>query len=368
MVEAAFGGGMEHQTCTLMAEAIVNDPARVYEWITAHELAHQWFGDLVTMLDWRHIWLNEGFATYFDALWFEDYYGAATFASRMAGNENTVINYQNGALNLDHPVVDPPTTHTFSTIVYRKGAWVLHMLREVVGKPVFDAAVTNYLNAHAFGNASTDDFIAAVEAAYGQDLDWFWTPWLYGTGRADLQYVAIFSPEPSGWLVQLDVRQVQASPTVFRLPLEVKITTAGGDVLVTTWIEDAHEVLAIPVAQEPLSVQLDPSNKILGTVTAGSTLAAGDPSPPPVRLAAWPNPFTHRLYLAGAADGPLPRDLRVYDVRGRLVRDLGSMDVPGAEIAWDGADASGRRVPPGVYFVRAANLPDAVRVVALAGR
>ena len=132
MCESDFGGGMEHQTATLMGEFIVTGDLTC-EWITAHELAHQWFGDLVTMADWRNIWLNEGFATFYDAVWHEGFYGAARFGQRMQGFENNVNWWFNN--RTDHTLYDPPSSELFSWLVYYKGAWVLRMLRDIMGKP-----------------------------------------------------------------------------------------------------------------------------------------------------------------------------------------------------------------------------------------
>lgn len=132
MCESNLGGGMEHQTATLIGEFIVTG-GLTYEYITAHELAHQWFGDLVTMADWRNIWLNEGFATFYDAVWHEDFYGAARFDQRMQGFENNVNWWFNN--RTDHTLYDPPSSELFSWLVYYKGAWVLRMLRDIMGKP-----------------------------------------------------------------------------------------------------------------------------------------------------------------------------------------------------------------------------------------
>jgi len=359
MCEAAFGGGMEHQTCTLMAEGIVRG-GMTYEWITAHELAHQWFGDLVTMKSWGHIWLNEGFAMFYDAVWHEDFYGEAVFNDRMAAMETNIDNYL--ASNPDHTLVNPPTGSTFSTLIYQKGAWVLRMLRDIVGKATFDAAVTDYLTAHAFGNAETGDFISAVEAQYGESLSWFFDPWLYGTGMPHLLYDASFTPLPSGWRVVIGVNQAQPG-TLFRLPLEIRITTTGGTVTTTEWVEGKRTVLSIPVPDEPLSVAVDPENKLLGDAAETDLVAVPDGVSPPPALAAWPNPFRSHVRLAFGR--PVGGSVEVFDIRGRLVRRL---DAAGLELEWDGRDARGNAVAPGAYFVRVRESGAVLRVLRLPGR
>jgi aminopeptidase N len=357
MCEANFGGGMEHQTATLMAEGLVTGGLE-YEWITAHELAHQWFGDLVTLRDWRHIWLNESFATFYDAVWHESCYGSAKFDQRMQIFEDEVEWWENN--RTDHPVVDPPTNALFSSLVYYKGAWVLRMLRDLMGKSVFDTAITNYLNTHAFGNASTADLQAVIEAEYGAPLDWFFDQWIIqGTGRPELSYVGRFDEFQSGWKVQLDILQTQSSPTVFRFPLEVKITTTSGEITMSDWVDTEHEVLIFDVPAEPLTVELDPDNKLLGTAAPGAQTAITDPGLPVPLLRAWPNPFGRSLRIEVA--GGMER-VEIFDVRGRRVRSF-----EGAEgsLVWDGRDASGRAIAPGIYYVRAAGAREAFKVVKL---
>ncbi len=357
MCEANFGGGMEHQSATLMASFIFTS-GLTYEWVTAHELAHQWFGDLVTCGGWAHIWLNEGFATFYEAVWQENFYGPATFASRMQNAQNQVFSAENAGQ--DHPIIDPPPQYLFSRIEYYKGGWVLNMLRHLMGKAPFDAGITDYLNAHAFGAATSADFQAAMEPHYGASLQWFFDQWLYGKGHPKLYYTPMFAQIGEQWLVQIVAHQMQTSGTIFRYPLEVRITTTAGDTLVTGWIESQSQVLSFPVSASPISVVLDPANKMLDENILDATTAV-EPILP-ARLAAWPNPFRDRLNLAGAA--PWVR-IDVFDVRGRRVRSL-STGAAG-DLVWDGRDASGMRLAPGAYFLRPAGAAQAMRVVLLPG-
>jgi len=350
---------MEHQSASLMGDFIVTG-GLTYEYITAHELAHQWFGDLVTMTDWRNIWLNEGFATFYDAVWHEDFYGAARFDQRMQGFENNVIWWFNN--RTDHALYDPPSGSLFSWLVYYKGAWVLRMLRDIMGKPAFDTAITNYLTAHAFGNAATEDLVTVMEAEYGGPLDWFFDQWIYtGTGSIEISYVPLYTQMPSGWKVQLDVTQIQSVPTVYRFPLEVTITTTAGDVTVSDWVYDRQEVLIFDVADQPLAVSVDPGNKLLGTASEGVVSGIEPPLSGP-HLRAWPNPFVRALNVElPAGDGGA---MRIYDVRGRRVRTI---ETEGGTGVWDGRDSSGRPVSPGIYYVKPAGGAQAIRVVRLAG-
>ena len=361
MCESNLGGGMEHQSATLMGDVIVT-AGLGYEWITAHELAHQWFGDTVTLADWRNIWLNEGFATFFESVWQEHFYGAATFDQRMVTYENNVINWQAG--HVDHPIYDPPQNNIFDTMEYYKAAWVLRMLRDLMGKGTFDGAITSYLQGHKFGNASTQDFQAAMEAAYGSSLSWFFDQWVMtGTGRPQLIYVPIFSTTPTGWLAQIDITQTQSAPTTYRLPLEARITTTTGNVTVTGWIQNRHEVLAFPLASQPLSLVLDPSNKVLGEVAQGSASGVSDDGEISTRLRAFPNPFRGSTQFAVPANTHSQR-IEIIDVQGRRIREILLMEGAGW-VNWDGQDGSGRTVPPGVYFARLNDRVPAVRLIRL---
>jgi hypothetical protein len=201
-----------------------------------------------------------------------------------------------------------------------------------------------------------------MEAEYGAPLDWFFDQWIYtGTGRIDISYVPLYSQMQSGWKVQLDVHQVQGVPTVFRFPLEVTITTTAGNVTVSDWVYNQHEVLVFDVPDQPLAVSVDPGNKLLGTVSPGSSTGV-EPSLPGARLRAWPNPFSRSLNIEAPPEGS--GEMRIYDVRGRRVRIVES---EGGTGVWDGRDSSGRTVSPGIYYVKPAGGTQAIRVVRLAG-
>ncbi len=358
MCESNLGGGMEHQTCTLMASFVFTS-GHTYEWVAAHELAHQWFGDYVTLADWRHIWLNEGFATFYEAVWQESFYGAATFDARMLNAQNLVFNAEN--TGHDHPIVDPPINSEFSNIVYYKGAWVLRMLRDLLGRDTYNQAIRDYLAAHAYGNADTDDLRTAMEARYGQSLQWYFDQWLLGTGHPRINYYANYYPNANGYDAFVDLRQVQTG-TVFRFPLEIRFTGGGGaDTTVTGWVSDVHEVLHFALGFQPGALVLDPSNKLLDSHTETVPTGVAEVAPPPNPVRAWPNPFASRLHLS-AAPGALGR-VEIYDVQGRLVRTL--RPAGAADAAWDGTGDDGRRLPPGAYFLRAPSAGRAVRVVLL---
>ncbi len=263
-----FGGGMEHQTIT--------GQTGFGEWLTSHELAHQWWGDSVTCKTWNHIWLNEGFATYAEALWVEYKPGSSgtpALISYMAG-----MKYLGGGsvYVYDDEVGDLGQIFHGGTS-YRKGAWVLHMLRHVLGDKNFFAALTAYRSAFEHGAVTTEDFQNVCENFYsGQDLNWFFQEWVYGE-RAPTYAWGFDTVEVNGkhyLLVAVDQTQL-ASYQRFAMPIDIVVD--GDRYVVFNDADPEHFVISLPSA--PTSVQFDPDEWILRD---GVTQTAYDPGPPAI--------------------------------------------------------------------------------------
>ncbi|MEZ4619747.1 MAG: M1 family metallopeptidase [Caldilineaceae bacterium] len=169
-----FGGALEAQTRSVFGRTATVDA------IIAHELAHQWFGDSVSPATWRDLWLNEGFATYFQHLWTEHTKGKTVFAATMRGS------HAGARDNQLPPPGDPPLDTLFGPAVYVRGALTLHALRLTVGDDLFWDILRTYYGRYAGGNAGTADFIAVAEEVSGQDLSDFFEAWLYGAEVPDL--------------------------------------------------------------------------------------------------------------------------------------------------------------------------------------
>ncbi|NJX15416.1 M1 family metallopeptidase [Tamlana crocina] len=169
--------GMENTSCTIFSDAFVIDSVafadKNYVNVNAHELAHQWFGNLVTETSGTHHWLQEGFATYYALLAERDVFGKDYYYWQLYEYAQELLEQDKAGGSTS--LLDPKSS---STTFYKKGAWVLHLLREKVGDGVFKAAVKNYLKKHQFKNVETDDFIGEVEKASGKDLDGFVDKWL----------------------------------------------------------------------------------------------------------------------------------------------------------------------------------------------
>jgi aminopeptidase N len=165
VAEEGIGLAMENQTMSLFGGNASDTD------VVAHELAHQWFGDSVTLSSWPDTWLNEGFATYASALWLEHTGGPGALEARMG--------WFYGAVRNMPPPGKAPAEDLFDDTVYVRGAWTLHALRLEVGDEAFFEILRTYYERHKYGNASTDDFIAVAEEVSGQDLDAFFEGWLY---------------------------------------------------------------------------------------------------------------------------------------------------------------------------------------------
>lgn len=268
-----FGGGMEHQTYT--------GQGTFSESVTAHELGHQWWGDNVTCKLWNDIWLNEGFATYTEALWYERKPGStgqpalvsAMNARRPNAVDDSVYVYDVSNLN-----------RIFSgTFTYNKGGWALHQLRHVMGDAAFFQALAQYRAAYQGSAAVTDDFVAVCSAVAGQDLTWFFRQWIYGIGAPQYQYGwtnATINGQP---YLRLSVAQTQDSTWpgggaplgYFRMPVDVRITTAGGST--TSLVNNAarQQWFLIPVTQAVTGIALDPDTWILETGKTATTYTPG---------------------------------------------------------------------------------------------
>jgi aminopeptidase N len=263
-----FGGGMEHQT--------MSGQGGFGESLTAHELAHQWWGDMVTCADWHNIWLNEGFATYSEALWLEFQPGSsgtpALHAAMVSRRPTTmdVIVYRYDVSN---------ASTIFSTnAVYRKGSWILHMLRRIAGDEAFFDILREYRARYAYGTAVTADFQSVVETVLGRDMNWYFQPWIFETGAPRYSYGWRHVEAAGSHYVELYLRQIQSSswPT-FAMPLDMHVTVAGHTAVHTVWSDERNEHLLFEVIGPPGAVALDPENWILRSSTTSATFIEGPP-------------------------------------------------------------------------------------------
>lgn len=350
----ASKGDMEHQTCVTHLAALVNG-FHNYDYILAHEMAHQWWGDGVTVADWRDVWLSEGFATWHEAFYFGWRFGEAAYTTYMEGLESQY--FGSGETSA---IYDPDPMWGFTS--YEKGACVLHMLRHVVGDSVFFDALREHWYAHAYGNHVTADLQATLEAAAGEDLDWFFDEWIYAPGALRLDWSWWSSPlAGGGHAVTIAFDQTQAVGPVYRMPLDLRVVTASGDTTVTGLLDADPDWFQFVIAEAPVDVVLDPGSWVL--MRASETAAAGVKTLSPVsgdgvlRLGGVsPNPASPSTAssILLAAGQPVPATADIFDGRGRRVRRLLEGTLPAGEqtLVWDGRGDGGLPLPPGLYYIR----------------
>jgi aminopeptidase N len=270
IIDDFMWGGMENTgAVTLNTATMVDARARLdfpSEPVVAHELAHQWWGDLVTCRDWTHLWLQEGFATYFEALYKKATAGGDEFQYAMITASSQVRAEERSKGR--SPVVSSSST---PTNLYQRGAWVLHMLRSILGDGAFRRGMNAYLHRFAFGNADTDEFRLALEDATGQNLEWFFDQWLYGTGFPELRVTREW--DEATRTLGLNVEQTQGPESLlFRFPLRVQIVTPGGEMRQTVEVRERRSTFRFPVAERPLMVIADKGYLVLKEMTFPKTV------------------------------------------------------------------------------------------------
>ena len=255
-VEAAgMGGGTEHVSNIFYGEKSVtagNAPV-------VHETAHQWFGDAVTESDWNDVWLSEGFATYFTLLYTEYAAGRDAFVDGLRRSRNAVLRLEKSLPNTPvvHANLDEATTEPNNRLVYEKGAWTLHMLRDLIGTDPFWRGIRLYYQRHANAVASTADLRRAMEEVSGQDLRWFFAQWLTRSGVP--QVSGTWRYDPAAKQTMVTVRQTQAGDP-YRFSLGVGVSAASGPApaLRQVQVTGRESTFGIPTDAEPASVVLDP--------------------------------------------------------------------------------------------------------------
>jgi aminopeptidase N len=269
MVDDFVAGGMENSSATTNTSKSLVHPKLAPEYFTgeddliSHELGHQWFGDLVTCKDWGDVWLNEGFATFLEAVWTETHFG-----KDQADYErwNSAHEWFESASLWNKPIVrhDFDDSSEFDGNAYGKGGLVLYMLRHQIGEDAFYRAVKHYLEVNRGKNVVTADLAKAVEEATHINVDQFFSQWLYGAGapKFDLSYTY----DPEKHQVMLSVKQTQkieGRVGLFRVPVDVEITTATGPKLYNVTVSKDKQTFPLAAESAPLMVLFDMGGHVL---------------------------------------------------------------------------------------------------------
>lgn len=321
---------MENQTCSSMGVTA--------ERIAAHELSHQWWGDMVTPVDWKDIWLNEGFATYCEAVWQEHKSGFDAYKLTMSFKKLPCRQF-------DGTLYDPPTLFD-PCDVYNRGAWVLHMLRHVVGDADFFAALRQYRSDFEYGNATTLGFQSACETVYGASLDWFFDQWVFGWSLPEYEYHWRQTGTGAATTVDLTLWQTQSSG-IIAMPIDVRVTMPSGDSTVVVWNDAPLETYHLTMPESVIDLQVDPDEWILRELSPRDLTSF--PS-----FNVFPNPFNAGTTVSFELNVSGNIEVAVFDVTGAPIRVLARESRPAGfhVVVWDGKNSSGQLVATGVYFVR----------------
>ncbi len=308
-----FGSGaMEHQTMT--------STSTFDEDVIIHELAHQWFGDMITPASWSHLWLNEGFATYCTALYHEMKYGTASYFNFMDPQMDLAKTAVGSVFAVDtsdvHELFNGPR-------VYSKGASVLHMLRHVLGDSIFFRSMRAYANRPSlmYGTATTEDLRAVFEETTGRDLGYFFNEWIYGESYPHYLYSWDVKDSSGMKLVTVSVNQSTGTtnPSFFILPVDFKLISDPWDSTVTVVDSLPLQVFSFSTRQPVDSVQFDPGGWILKSLIQVPAV----PVPSDFVLSQnYPNPFNSSTIIGYTL--PLRADvqLSIFNVLGERVAVL----------------------------------------------
>jgi len=311
----------------------------------AHEMSHQWWGDMVTCVDFRNIWLNEGFATYSAANYEWYMRGHDQFISYMLGLAN---DYFSADASSRRPLYDPPINDIFNWgYSYCKGAWVVHMLRYLDQSQFFNGLQV-YRDSFAYGCASTEDLKRFFNRAYGADLNWFFDEWVYGQGYPEYNVYWYCVPSGGNYQIQLSIHQDQVNaPPVFHMPVQVLLNTMGGDTLLNIPITSSSQSVQYLVGDSVIGISFDPDYWILKAINIFYGVqepVAGRPVPNEFRIRLNPSPSPVLEYAGSVTIRPT---ITIYNVNGRLVRRYVPEIKPAGKFS---LRITG--LPAGVYFVK----------------
>ncbi len=304
-----WGGGMEHQTNT--------SATGFSEYLLVHELGHQWWGDYITCENWHDIWLNEGFASYCEALYFE---------FRNGNNDKEALHhYVNNHFNsgLENKIYVEDTSYVwniFSRTVYDKGAWVLHMLRHIVSDSVFFEILHTYYNRYPYSVAKTSDFVNVCNEIYGNDLTYFFNQWIYSEGMPEYDVIWSVSDDT---VLNLVVSQTQNVRTIFKMPIDLKVYFEdNSDTLLVIMNNQKMQYYTLHLNNKIKKIEIDPDNWILkkGDVSYRTSINEKNQNTKQTpEVSVFPNPFKNFLYFEIKNINSTSLDIEIYNIVGQCI-------------------------------------------------
>lgn len=336
-----WGGGMEHQTNSFMFNTSPN--------LSAHELAHQWFGDKITCGSWQHIWLNEGFATYFTAIFLEHLY-PTFYRPFLQSTLTSVVSQPGGSVF----VTDTSNSGRIfdGRLSYNKGAYVVHMLRWVLGDSAFYRGVRQYLEDPAlrYSFAKTADLQRNLEQVSGKNLTTFLQKWVYGEGYPDYQaewYQASGSPWVS---VKLNQTTSHSSVSFYEMPVMIEFKNATQSVRVVADHRFSGQVFSFNPGIAVDTVIIDPDLWILSKIKTSRKSASELLPQDDIQLYPNPSPGNATFRLRNASGNRL--SLRLFNAAGQLLFKRDIVTAPGAQLE---VLIPFMQYPRGVYMLQIQN-------------
>jgi aminopeptidase N len=363
-------GGMENQTLTNFFCASWSQN------LASHEFAHQWFGDMITCGTWADIWLNEGFATYCEALWYEYTGGYTSYKNDINSDASYYLSHNPGwaMYNASWAETTPPNSTLFNTaITYDKGACVLHMLRYVLqDTSVFFNCLRGYCLDTAnfrYKNAVTDDFTAKISQIAGQDLTWFIDEWVKQANHPVYANIYQFTGSGSNWSVGFQANQTQTNTTFHKMPIVLNISfTTGPDTSIRVMNDANNQIWWWTFNRQPISFTFDPNNDIVlkqGTTVQGVISGIGNENQAPGQFALYqnyPNPFNPVTKISYDIPKRSVVTIKIYNAIGQLVmQPVNEMKEAGNySMEFDASN-----LPSGVYYyeIKAGSFTDTKKMV-----
>jgi aminopeptidase N len=319
-------GGMENQTLTSLCQDCWDAS------LISHEFAHQWFGDMISPGTWADIFLNEGFATYCQALWDEHTTGYTQYKTDIVSDANDYLSTNPGwAIYNPSWALNTPDENTLFnySITYEKGACLLHMYRYTVGDSLFFASIKAYATDAVnfkYRNAVIPDFMTKMNQATGQNLDWFFNEWFTQPNHPVYNNTYNFVNNGNGtWTVNFNANQIQTNAAFFQMPVELQVNfTGGSDTIVKVMNNANNQLFSFTFTKQPDNLIFDPNDEIVlkqATTTIGINEYDGNDSF--INLYQnTPNPFDDNTQIAFELPAAMPVKIVIYDVYGKTVCEL----------------------------------------------
>jgi aminopeptidase N len=267
-------GAMENTTATLHQESAQQDARELvdgnsWESTIAHELFHQWFGDLVTTESWSNLTLNESFANYSETLWDEYKYGKDGGDAQNYNDMQGYLQSQSDKKDLVRFYYDDKEA-MFDAVSYNKGGRILHMLRNYVGDSAFFRSLNLYLNTNKYKSAEAHQLRLAFEEITGRDLNWFWNQWYFGGGHPRLTIDYVY--DENAKKVHVIIKQTQSGDKVFKLPVAIDIYNGNTKTRNEVWVQNKVDTFTFSYRSKPDLVNVDGDKTLLAEKKDNKTL------------------------------------------------------------------------------------------------